>query len=772
MFAAIGKTALSILTLAVFGTGAATVDALRFGDPASERAHGFDGPATRVVAGGLGEAARVIEPPVSANFRSEPVRFTMMIDPEAQNYFTAKFWGGDVSENPLILHADGRQLGYRHLGDYDILDHGAPEPQFPGRFVYVTFPLPKSLTDGKKSLDFELHATGRIWGYGRDFEQYQKDMVQPSRALYCFYTHTDGFLEIPAGERQGTAPVRVEPVPEKEDFSKLNARVERDLKNFLKPGKIGNQMQIQFVAQAYFVETSSAYRNPAAVRAVIDGIDRYFVKFRNDPKLAESDRSTWNPGWFGFGPIGEAIVLLYKEIEPELDRRIEDEKGNSVIRRDAWAEMLKAANDFLATHRRMYTNQSMIIDMNLHWNNRALNLLAPGKGLPEELTLNFLKESVGLRPWSGSLGQDGKPVWPQGKNYMLLTAKGLTKELGYVGSYGEVLDWVTGIYNATRPAPDEPGDPEIGAALAKMIRARSYFRHPALSPEGYPEMRLETVIGWRDVRYPGDVTYAERPTRDGSALYAPMAILDPFSIGLAQQMLEEQQFFRSEETRMKEGGFRVTAGLLHTQSQYARLKKLPPSPSRMPMSPDQPDFVFSDEENGVLALKCGDEILYASLYWRARHAVNFLAKFHYLTPRIERHATVREEIEFEPSGMNYVRPNWTNFGFGNGGGHIHYPNEREFRSAHAGEVLPIAKIPEEIAFKPGQESPYAGRGEFYRASYGPFEIGMNASHDKEFTLCLPASGKSYRVLPEGRVYASGEKLVVRPMSTVVLRENQ
>lgn len=294
---------------------------------------------------------------------------------------------------------------------------------------------------------------------------------------------------------------------------------------------------------------------------MIEGIDRYFIQFRHDPKLAESDRSTWNPGWFGFGPVGEAIVLLHKEIAPELTCRIEDEKGNSIVRREAWAEMLKAANDFLATHRRMYTNQSMIVDMNLHWNNRALNLLAPGEGLPEEMTLGFLKESVGLRPWSGSLGKDGRAVRPHGENYMQLTAKGLTKELGYVGSYGEVLDWATGIYNATRPAPGEPGDPEIGAALAKMIRARSYFRHPALSPEG-------------------------------------------------------------------------------------------------------------------------------------------------------------------------------------------------------------------IAFKPGQESPYAGRGEFYRASYGPFEIGMNATHDKEFTLRLPADGNSYRILPAGRVCAPGEKLVVKPMSTIVLRKDQ
>ena len=137
----------------------------------------------------------------------------------------------------------------------------------------------------------------------------------------------------------------------------------------------------------------------------------------------------------------------------------------------------------------------------------------------------------------------------------------MTKELGYVGSYGEVLDWVTDIYEATRPEPGKPGDPEIAGALKKMIRARSCFRHPSLTVEGYPVMRLETVVGWRDVRFPGDVTYAERPTRDASVLYAPMAVRDPYAIGLVQQMVAEWQFFRSEEGRMKEGGIPGYGGI-------------------------------------------------------------------------------------------------------------------------------------------------------------------------------------------------------------------
>ena len=56
----------------------------------------------------------------------------------------------------------------------------------------------------------------------------------------------------------------------------------------------------------------------------------------------------------------------------------------------------------------------------------------------------------------------------------------------------------------------------------------------------------------------------------------------------AQEAFRSSEFFRSEEGRMKEGGFRVTAGLLHTPTQYEALKKLPPEKSRLPMSPDQP----------------------------------------------------------------------------------------------------------------------------------------------------------------------------------------
>ena len=124
------------------------------------------------------------------------------------------------------------------------------------------------------------------------------------------------------------------------------------------------------------------------------------------------------------------------------------------------------------------------------------------------------------------------------------------------------------------------------------------------------------------------------------------------------------------------------------------------------MTPGQPDFVFADPEDGVLAVEHEGEILYSSLYWRARTAVNFLARVHSILPSHDRIAVVHEDTKFTPSGFNYVRPDWVNMGFGNGG--ISYPDG--VHSAHSGEKLPIALVPAGTAFKLGDERPGRGRG--------------------------------------------------------------
>jgi hypothetical protein len=744
----------------------AIVDSIVFGNSASEQAHHFSDTRNEVISGGLGEPARISLPLKEGAWEGGRLAFTLQVDPQKQNYATVRLWGSDATDDQLVLFCEGKQIGYRHLGDIDILDIGGGEAAFPGRFIYNTTPLSLEMTRGKTNLNFEIRSYGPTWGYTGDFEKFQKPLAGPTCGIYELYTHTDGCFVPPAGKKAGAAPpppIRREAGTEVLD--KLKARVNGQVNSLLKSTRPLNEMEIQFLAKAYFVKWTPAFQNPKAVARILDGLDVLFADFRKNPELAHNDPATPNPEWFEFGPAGEAISLLAEPLRPFLDGTIDD-NGKKISRRAAWSEMLLAARDWHRKHRRLYTNQTMITDMNIYLSNRGLEVADPANALSEAEARRYLYEAIGLEPWRDSDPGTGSQTWGVGTNYWQLTAKGLTKELGFVGYYGEVLDWVTSIYNATRPAPGQPGDEKIEAQLEKIANTRAAFRYPGTDADGFRAMRIEAIVGWRDSgHYPGDVTYGERLTWDASPLYEVAATLDPKAVGYAQQMFDDNQFFISLERQMAQNNsLRVTAGLLGVPDQYELIKSQPPSTARLPMTPGRPDFVFSDEEDGVVAIKNGDEILYVSLYWRARYAVNFLARIHFTTPTMDRIAVVKEDVEFQSGGQFYTRPDWTTFGFGNGG--PRYP--QELHSAEAGEKLPIARVPAGVKFRPGDENVYAGKGEFYTLRYGDYLIGMNTTTDKTFDLPVPADAKPARELVSKKSLASGTPIQIEPRSTVVL----
>ena len=751
----------------------AIVDTITFGDSASEASHVFTANHSEIISGGLGEPARILLPQTDPAWEGGRLAFTLKVDPQKQNYATVRLWGSDTTHNQLVLFCEGKQIGYRHLGDIDILDIGGEEAAFSGRFIYNTTPLPLALTQGKTNLNLEIRSYGPTWGYTGDFEKFQKPLVGPTRGIYKIYSHTDGCFVPPAIEKQGDSkqnpPIRQKPGAEV--LEKLKARVNGEVNNLLKSAKPLNEMQMQFLARAYFVKWTLAFQNSNVVGQVLKGLDGLAGAYQNNPSLAEHDPATPNPGWFEFGPAGEAISLLAAPLQPFLDGQIDDLK---ISRRVAYSRMLQAGRDWHRKHRRLYTNQTMITDMNIYLSNRGLEVVDLANALSESAVRRYLYEAVGLEPWRDSdPGGDAAPEtngrgWNAGTNYLEITAKGLTKELGYVGYYGEVLDWVTSIYEATRPAPGQPGDEKIKLQLEKIAGARAVFRYPGTDSDGFRAMRIEAVVGWRDSgHYPGNVAYAERPTWDASPLYAVADTLDPQAVGYAQQMFDDNQFFISLERQIAENNsLRVTAGLLGVPDQYEIINSQMPSPKRLPMTPSQPDFVFSDEEDGVLAVKNGDEMLYASLYWRSRNAVNSLARVHFTTPRTDQIAVVCEDVQFEPSGQFYTRPDWTTFGFGNGG--PRYP--QNFHSAHAGERLPVAKVPTDVSFRPGDENVHVGKAEFYTLRYGKYLIGMNMTKDKTFQLKMPSDVFEAKELVSGKVLKLSIPIIVQPRSTKVFWE--
>ncbi|MGJ8638533.1 MAG: hypothetical protein ACSHYA_03995 [Opitutaceae bacterium] len=738
----------------------ALLDVIAFGSTSSEREHDFKDKGSKIIKGGLDQPAREIEP--TQHWKGGSLFFKMKVDADKPNYLTVKFWGNDIVHDRLVAFVDGKQLGYYHLGDYDVLDIGAVAKIYPDRFYYTTIIIPEKLTRGKDELDLEIRAQGGIWAYGRDFEKYQHATEKPSRGIYAAYTHTDSFFVPLASEPQGKAPdVKKRTSPGKEVLNRVKDRINGRIKSILSKKDV-HQEELRIVARCYHIKWSDAYKNKAAIKPLLLCGDRYYQMYLKDP-AAVTDKETHQ--WTGLGHLGESIWLLHKGID---DRVWNEDIHNGTTRGEAWSEMLVYSRDANMGNRRKYTNQTMIKDLyGIYLANKGLRYVDPSKALEESFAVSILHEAVGIKPWLGPIDKDGKAEKPAGDNYYQLTYNGLTKELGYVGHYGEVQDWAALIYQASRPYPGERGDPQLLKQLTLINRARSYFRYPSLDDDGYPAMRMESVVGWRDFKYPGDVVYGQKPASNGSALQTAAATMDPYDVGYAQQLIDDGQFFASVEHQLEQRGMKEDIGLLHLPEEYETIRNLPKSPYKLPMSPDQPDFVFCDEEDGVIALKNNGDILYISLYWRARYAINNIARVHHMTPTYARIATVHQETEFSDSGMTYERGNWTNFGFA-GGGRQRYPEKWD--SAHEGEKLKIARTPSDIEYKAGDENTFAGKGDFYTLHYGPYLIGLNCTTDETFELEIPRElqGTQMKNLVDGATTTAFGKIPVKPRSTVVL----
>ncbi|MFT4254842.1 MAG: hypothetical protein QM608_20460 [Caulobacter sp.] len=749
------------------------IDKITFGDAVSEAAHGVDAEASERVTGGLGLAARRLPPSEPGARFSGELKFSLAVDPAIQNYASIRLWGGDVNDGKLVLFCDGRQVGYRHLGDVEILDIGTQAPPFAGRFTYRTFPLPMTLTKGRERLDCAIRASGPYAVYTQQFESFQKPMTQASRPIYALYVHADPFLD--SGDPTGQAPpIAGKPSAGPEVLDDLKARVNREIDRLLaRPGPL-NVLETPFLARAHALDWTRAHDNPAVARKLVESGDAFYARFLADPKSVYVDTSRTNADWDALGAFGKALRLMQADVAPYLDAPVVGVAGPPITRREAYARMLDAGLDYIETHRRLYTNQSMIVDLGIYWSNEGLRSLASPLARPEPAVRRFFHESMGLIPWTGSLDAAGEPTYSSSAadtgsfrsadDYRLFTRAGLSKELGYVGSYGEILDWATAIYQATAAGEGGQGDPALRDQLLKMARARMAFRYPGIDAEGAPTMLLEAPIGWRDPVYPGATTYVQKSGWDNTPFNVAVATRDPQLMAIARQALDDGQYYAVLRDRLKDRNQRTTIGLLDAYDEWLAVKAWPKSAVKLPMTPGRPDFVFADPEDGVVAVKNGDEVLYASLYWRANCGVNRLARLHYQTPGVDRIATIAARVDFEPSGKTCVRRATPHISAGSIP-IVAYPGEAP--AALEGEVLPVAKGPPEARYK-DQDNPYAGRGQYYEAAYGPYRIAMNAGTRPVVVELPEAAGERIDLVTKRKLAADAASLTLAPGATAVI----
>lgn len=748
------------------------IDQIVFGSTSSEKAHAFMGTNTEIISGGLDEKARRMLPGGPHLWEGGSMEFKMKVNPLQQNYVTVKLWGGDKGEElgRLIMYIDGKQMGYNNEGDYDVLSQTDNDALAPGRFVYVTMPLPPMLTQGKKQVDLKIKAFGRKWCYGGTWDKFQHELKSASRGVYRAYTHTESCFTPDAGERQGAMPAKkYRKDNSAEVVAKQKEHVIKYLQSMLDNAKTTKPAgtlkaingNLELFAECYNVEWTPTYHNPIVVDLIVLNGDHIAQEWAYDHRYIEEE-------WGAVGYQGRAVAATWKDIETRLSDTIVVGR-ETMTRRQAWGRALKASVDYWRMHRRSYTNQSMLVDLAIYCANMGLALVEPDKALPEAKTRDFLYQSVGLRPWLGSdmggeaTGQRDVPMQnvhaPYGDNYYLVTKKGSGRELGWVATYGETdLSFI-------RTMIDLTNDDNLRRQLAKMQEARMPFRYPGYDGDGYACMKLCSEVDNRTAHFPLDGSAYSQPNI-GEAWWMEVPALLPdnaVAVGAAQQSIAEGQYSWYISHRSANSPTAIV-GMMHNVDEYAKVITLPKSNYRMPMMEGEPDFVYADEENAIVAIKHGDEIMYVNLYYRAERAVNRVARVYNISPSFTRLATIRTEVEVEESGYTSVRNDWTASTRGN----QPVAPDSPVHQAWYGDVMPIAKRPAG-ALQPeyGNWGPFLGKASFYKAEYNGYVIGMNTTEGNAYNLKVK-NGTYYDMVSKRNIKVNDGNLVVAPLSTMVL----
>ena len=402
-------------------------------------------------------------------------------------------------------------------------------------------PLPPKLTLGKTSLALEIASLGPVWYYGATFEQEQKNLTQPTRGIYRAYTHTAPCFAPAASEQQGEMPTaRTRSTPGKDVISESEGIVKNRLAKLLASAKTsprdlkGLYTELLLLGDAYNTRWTPAFQNPSAVDQIVRDGDALVEDFASTQKDNEASSS-----WPGAGPLGRAIMETWPAIGNQLDVQVKV-GATELPRRRAWANTLQESVDYWRTHRRDYTNQSMIVDTNIYTANRALQLIDPGRALPEARALHYLYQATGIEPWLGNDLPGGGSEKPFGEHYYLVSRKGLSRELGYVGTYGET------ILSFTRDMAVLTGDAKLREQLRKLQEARLFFRYPGVDADGYRCMKLASEIDNRTAHYPlSGSAYNEPAIREAWWMETAALLPDaPVVVGAAQQSVEEGQYFQ------------------------------------------------------------------------------------------------------------------------------------------------------------------------------------------------------------------------------------
>ena len=310
--------ALALFVAAIASTAHAAarsdlLDTLVFGDPQSEKAHALAAERSDVIEGGLGLRARRLLPQEPVSSQGGTLTFSLKVDPGKLNYLTVKLWGSDrgVASGRLLLFSEGKQIGYRDQGDYDVLNQIEDDPTYPGA-LRVCDSAAAAVADARAPAAAAYHRRHRPHlALRHDFRNLSAPADGADAGHLCRVHPPRPAFSATRGRPTGRGETgRAASRAGARADGRVQARVNEVLKK-LPAGDVGARAApaaqleqrgevLVLLADGYVTPWTTLHKSDAALKRIVREGDALARLQANDPRFVSLE-------WPGAGPLGEAL---------------------------------------------------------------------------------------------------------------------------------------------------------------------------------------------------------------------------------------------------------------------------------------------------------------------------------------------------------------------------------------------------------------------------------------------------------------------------------
>ncbi len=865
--------------------GETLIDYIIFGNETSERIHAFECENSRIITGALDQPARMLERPASRSETGSDLKFIVKVDPVFQNYFTLKFWGSDTAAVVSKVFINGKQIGYNRTSDYSPINGGfgdALPGRF--YYCTIMLPLHMTQGKESAELIIRSQGNRRsrnrqfYTGYIHtnpylDFSK-EKQGAQPAYKVAGDISEEEKITLI-----QQYRDMQVN------DFNAFSQKLDADTNAKISIVKYQDELRYYASAlMAPWTPARTNEEKQKALYRIFQVIDNYVRDYYADFRLVTRGGHQGDWGGF-LGALGEALYIVENNIFddqilgkatfteflnqplsiPLSDSEFALQSGGVLPRKTAWERALKANFDF-ARARLSYIFNQVYYTYEGAWKaHEGLRVIGSAFYEGKERSHQILREAWGIASFLGEevlTDPDGRELdlyhslfyhdqnmfltddfiyvvakglakskldtsgnivrrLPYGKYYTGVSENGMSRENGYVGNYGETMNYLPEWFYKTL---DHKGDEALNDDILRLalfnLHARSYARYTSLNDDGNRIMRMQQVVDDRNMSYPGMITYAIRQSHGKAMHYASLekymadhperyvsSDWNPYreyaaeAVGFVQQQLLDNQYFPNISSdalqktiidmRKYDYCFPETYRYVSSErANYNQLGKLAAG-KVLPMTDltayseeelkkldidknDYKQFAWVDIDCMMACVKDGDKVLTGVFNYHNR-GYSGCGRLHVQTANYDHIAQVATKAKFRYNEY-YLRMNTLEMDFRSDIADVF----REQPFALAGEICPVTYQPgigKIIRENFNEDNPYSGFPDYLESQYGEYVFVFNTTrsqygNEQMFEVKLPKQYKKKTILDlvSGKMQPVVKgKVLIKPNTAMVLK---